>query len=44
MHEVTFTFVSKDTLRAEWTHFNDGKDAGRVVFELKRKKEEKSVP
>jgi hypothetical protein len=37
MHDVTFTFVNKDTLRAEWTHFNDGKDAGRVVFELKRK-------
>ncbi len=44
MHDVTFTFVNKDTLRAEWTHFNDGKDAGRVVFELKRKKGEKSVP
>jgi hypothetical protein len=38
MHDVTFTFVNKDTLRSEWTHFKDGKAAGRVVFELKRKK------
>jgi hypothetical protein len=38
MHDVTFTFVDKDTLRTEWTHYNDGKDAGKVVFDLKRKK------
>ena len=38
MHNVTFTFVNKDTLRTEWTHFQDGKDAGKAVFELKRKK------
>ena len=38
MHDATFTFVDKDTLRAEWTHFKEGKDAGTVVFELKRKK------
>ncbi len=38
MHSVTFTFVDKDTLKAEWTHYNDGKPNGNVVFELKRKK------
>jgi hypothetical protein len=38
MHDVTFTFVDKDTLKTEWTHFTDGKAAGSVVFELKRKK------
>ena len=38
MHEVTYTFVDRDTLKAEWTHYNDGKPAGTVVFELKRTK------
>jgi hypothetical protein len=38
MHDVTFTFVNKDTLRSEWTHYKDGKSAGTVVFELTRKK------
>jgi hypothetical protein len=38
MHDVTFTFVDKDTLRTEWTHFKDGKASGKGVFELKRKK------
>jgi hypothetical protein len=39
MHDVTFTFVDKDTLKAEWTHYKDGKPAGSpVTFELKRKK------
>jgi hypothetical protein len=38
MHDVTFTFVDKDTLKAEWTHWMDGKDQGSVVFEVKRKK------
>lgn len=38
MRSVTFTFVDKDTLKAEWTSFNDGKEAGKSVFELKRKK------
>jgi hypothetical protein len=38
MHDVTFTFVDKDTLKSEWTHFNDGKAEGTVVIELKRKK------
>jgi hypothetical protein len=38
MHSVTFTFVDKDTLKTEWTHYNEGKEAGKAVFELKRKK------
>jgi len=38
MHDATFTFVDKDTLKAEWTHFQDGKAAGNMVIELKRKK------
>jgi hypothetical protein len=38
MHDVTFTFVDKDTLRTDWTHYNDGKSTGAVAFELKRKK------
>jgi hypothetical protein len=38
MRSVTFTFVDKDTLRTEWTNFNDGKEAGKAVFDLKRKK------
>ncbi len=38
MHDVTYTFVDPDTLKAEWTHYDDGKLAGTAVFELKRKK------
>jgi hypothetical protein len=38
MHNVTFTFVDKDTLKADWTHYADGKDAGAMTFEMKRKK------
>jgi hypothetical protein len=38
MHTVTYTFVDKDTLKSEWTLFNDGKEAGKAIFELKRKK------
>ena len=38
MHDVTYTFVDKDTLKSEWTHYKDGKNAGAVTFELKRKK------
>ena len=38
MHDATFTFVDKDTLKTEWTHYNDGKDAGKAVFVLKRQK------
>jgi hypothetical protein len=37
MHNVSFTFVDKDTLKTEWTNYQDGKAAGHVVFELKRK-------
>jgi hypothetical protein len=38
MHDVTFTFVDKDTLSSEWTLYADGKAAHREVFKLKRKK------
>jgi hypothetical protein len=38
MHDVTYTFVDKDTLKAEWTHYRDGKAGGQVVIELKRQK------
>jgi hypothetical protein len=38
MHDATYTFQDKDTLKTEWNHYQDGKSAGKVVFELKRKK------
>lgn len=38
MHDATYTFVDKDTLKTEWTNYNDGKLDKTVVFELKRKK------
>ncbi len=38
MHDATYTFVDKDTLKTEWTHYMDGKPGGKVMFELKRKK------
>ena len=38
MRSVTFTFVDQDTLKTEWTNYNDGKEAGKAIFELKRKK------
>jgi hypothetical protein len=38
MHDVTFDFVDKDTLKTEWSHCQDGKTQGHVTFELKRKK------
>jgi hypothetical protein len=38
MHEATFTFVDKDTLKTEWTLYKDGKAGHKAVFELKRKK------
>lgn len=38
MHSVTFTFVDKDTIKTEWTNYDGGKEAGKSVFELKRKK------
>ena len=37
MHDVTYTFIDKDTLKSEWVNYTGGKPAGRVVFELKRK-------
>jgi hypothetical protein len=38
MHDAAFTFVDKDTIKTTWTLYNDGKPAGKSVFELKRKK------
>ena len=38
MRSATFTFVDKDTLKAEWTGFQDGKEKEKMVMELKRKK------
>jgi hypothetical protein len=38
MHSVTYTFVDKDTLKADWTHFQEGKKAGTATFDLKRKR------
>lgn len=38
MHSVTFTFVDKDTLKTEWTNYDGGKEAGKAVFNLTRKK------
>lgn len=38
MRSATFTFVDKDTLKTEWTGFEDGKEKEKMVMELKRKK------
>jgi hypothetical protein len=38
MHDATFTFVDKDNIKVEWTHYMDGKPSGAAVFELKRNK------
>jgi hypothetical protein len=37
MHSVTYTFVDKNTLKADWSHFANGKMVGSVVMNLKRK-------
>lgn len=38
MHNVTYTFVDDDTLKAEWTMYRDGKAGETMVMTLKRKK------
>src|SRR5262249_46117977 len=38
MHNVTYTFVDRDTLKSVWTHYSDGKASGDMTIELKRKK------
>jgi len=38
MHNATFTFVDKNTLKTEWSHYQDGKESGKAVFVLTRKK------
>ena len=37
MHNVTYTFIDKNTLKAEWSHYANGKQVGSVVLNLKRK-------
>jgi hypothetical protein len=39
MHSVTYTLTDKDTLKADWTMYMDGKKGGTASFELKRKPE-----
>ncbi len=38
MHTVNFTFVEADHIKAEWSHYNAGKQAGSIVFDLTRGK------
>jgi hypothetical protein len=38
MHDLTLTFVAPDRLRAEWTHYDNGKSTGVKTFEMSRKK------
>jgi hypothetical protein len=38
MHDVAYTFIDKDTVRAVWTNYNGGKKGETATFELKRKK------
>ena len=38
MHDVTFTFVDADHLVATWTHYDGGKDAGKVAMKMERVK------
>lgn len=37
MHAVTLTLTDKDTLKQEWTHYENGKKAQTAVFNFKRK-------
>ena len=39
MHDATYTFVDKDTLKTEWTHYVDGKPGGKVVFDSSERSE-----
>ncbi len=38
MHNVTYTFVDKDTVKADWTMYVKGKPGATVTFNMKRKK------
>jgi hypothetical protein len=38
MHALTLTFVDSDTLKQEWTGYQNGKKAGVMTFLFKRKK------
>ena len=37
MHSATYTFVDRNTLHSEWTHFHKGKAVGTATLDLKRK-------
>jgi hypothetical protein len=37
MHAVTLTLADDDTLKHEWTNYTNGKNAGTMVFNFKRK-------
>ncbi len=37
MHNATYTFVDKNTLKAEWSHYKDGMETGKAVFVMTRK-------
>jgi hypothetical protein len=37
MRNVTYTFVDKDTLKADWTNYTGGKESGKMTFTHKRK-------
>ncbi len=36
MHDAIFEFPDENHLNATWTHWNEGKDAGKVTFKLVR--------
>jgi hypothetical protein len=38
MHSVVYTIVDKDTLKADWTNYVNGKKGGTANFVFKRKK------
>lgn len=38
MHSVVYTIVDKDTLKADWTNYVNGKKGGTAQFVFKRKK------
>jgi hypothetical protein len=37
MHSATYTFVDRNTLHSEWTHYSKGKPVGTATLDLKRK-------
>jgi hypothetical protein len=39
MHSATYTFVDRNTLHSEWTHYHKGKAVGTATLDLKRKRQ-----